>query len=788
MIGNSIGLFIIRSTVSVAISTVLATSAPALEAYSPEESELMVAKKAFNEGYYQLSQARLENYLKAYPQTDKAYEAHLILGRTYFKQGEMSKALDEFDMILNGPTGVLFRDEALYWAGEVYLRNGEYRKALEMFQQVIDEFPNTKYISYSVYSKAWAYYKLGLIEDAILYFRNVAAKYPYEKLAQDATFRSGECEFLLGNFDKASSEYDLFLDKYPVSDKTADAYYMSGESRYRIGLHPESVASLERALSISSGAAWANLAVYRMGRSYLDSGAYDKSIAAFRRSMDGSVSEILRPAAMAGQVIGYEKMGETSEALKICDDIGAKYPASDMAPWAYYTKARIYFDSAKYAQSEAVCRDALMRYPASAYEPYIRYELGWSLILQNRPDDAIAEFKEAAGSAIEAGLSASALCKLGDIYVDSLDLEKAAGYYDTALDKYSDAPCADYAQYQTGMVSLYMKRYDRAILAFQSVLVNFPDTPLRQKTIFQLGIAFLRKGNFDKAESEFLAYIKDYPSAADILKARLSLANSLYGLGRYEEALGWYSKIAAAGSGDESGEAAYQIGWCYSRMHRTDDAVYAFGSFIRGYPSSILVPYAKLWFGGHYRSIGDYPKAREYFVSVANDRSSGAMMEEALYQLALTSIDEGRLDDAASHLGELAAKFPASNLARTGYRMLAKTKKAGGMSGDAIELLKKSLSADNNESNAQTQYEIAESYEEMQEIEKAASEYIAVRERYDKGLFWSVRAQLKAAQLYEHLARYDDARKLYKDLAAMDVQESELAKKRLKELYGRRGN
>jgi tetratricopeptide (TPR) repeat protein len=155
------------------------------------------------------------------------------------------------------------------------------------------------------------------------------------------------------------------------------------------------------------------------------------------------------------------------------------------------------------------------------------------------------------------------------------------------------------------------------------------------------------------------------------------------------------------------------------------------------------------------------------------------MAEEALYQLALTSIDQGKPDEAASRLEELTVKFPGSGVSRAAYRRLAKSRKDAGDPDSAIEYYKKSLTADSDELNAQTQYEIAEAYEEKGELRKAIEEYLKVPYLYAKGVFWSVRAQLKAAQLFETVDSPDDAKRLYEKLADMDVQESEFAKKRI---------
>ena len=52
-----------------------------------EESDFTFAKKAFNDGFYDLAKERLENFLRTYPQTPRMYEVHVLLGRCFHYQG-----------------------------------------------------------------------------------------------------------------------------------------------------------------------------------------------------------------------------------------------------------------------------------------------------------------------------------------------------------------------------------------------------------------------------------------------------------------------------------------------------------------------------------------------------------------------------------------------------------------------------------------------------------------------------------------------------------------------------
>jgi len=69
--------------------------------YSKEEEALFVAKKAFEDGFYEVSLGLLERFLKEYPASAKANEANLLIGECCFHQNRFLDALNKFEGLLN---------------------------------------------------------------------------------------------------------------------------------------------------------------------------------------------------------------------------------------------------------------------------------------------------------------------------------------------------------------------------------------------------------------------------------------------------------------------------------------------------------------------------------------------------------------------------------------------------------------------------------------------------------------------------------------------------------------
>lgn len=733
------------------LAVLIFAGSSASAAQSTEETDFLLAKKAFNDGFYGIAAERAGDFLRNYSNTPFLYEAHNLLGRACYNQNNYSQAILEFGVVLDAPAAGEFQDEALYWSAEIYLKEGDFKKALEFFQRTAEDFPSSRYSPYAVYSRAWAYYKLGSAEDALASFREVVAKYPFEKVAMESQFRIGRGEYLLARYGKAEEELDIFLKKFPVSEKTAEAYYLKGEAEFYLNEYKDAIVDLEKAMSISPGADWAPLARYRKACAYFKSGDYEKSIEEFQKCADGSGSSFIRSSSLLGLMQSYEKKGLPAlDTEKACDEVIAKYRDSDAAPEAYRRKAHFLYKAKRYKDAEAVCREAVGRFPDSECAGLLHYELGLIYAAQAEGERATGEFMSADRVSNDANLSSSAACKTGDGYFEKKDYPKAMERYDLVLNAYPESPWADHAQYQIGRIFLITGKYDQSILAYQSVLANFPKTRLADRAMRELGIAYFLKGDFEHAATEFELFMKEFPGRGDLDdETRLYLANSFYNMAKYYKALELFKALARESSDDSIRRMArYQIGWCYYNLGEEGASADEFGAFLKDHPES-------------------------------------AMAADAMYQLALILYDEGKADEALARLEELAAKFADSELAADAYRKIAKIRKDRKDFDKSIEYLQKALGSEDNESNAQIQYEIAEAYEEKGEPAKSAEEYLKVPRLYGKGTFWSVRARFKCAKAFEALGKTEEAKELYEKLAAMDVEESGFAKKRLEALKGR---
>jgi predicted negative regulator of RcsB-dependent stress response len=222
-------------------------------------------------------------------------------------------------------------------------------------------------------------------------------------------------------------------------------------------------------------------------------------------------------------------------------------------------------------------------------------------------------------------------------------------------------------------------------------------------------------------------------------------------MNRYEAALGIFAELAKKSTDSALKEAsAYQAAWCCYNMGDEKRAADEFAGFVKNYPHSIFAA-------------------------------------DGLFKLAVMMCDSGRDNEAAAYLREFLGVAGDPTRKKEAFRRLAKLMAKRKDYDARIEYLRMALDGENTEMNAQIQYEIAEAFEAKGSYGKALEEYEKVFRIYAEGTFWCIRARLKSAAILEKMKRPGDARALYETLAAMDVEESAYAKKRIEYLDGLKG-
>ncbi len=220
-------LFIIVVT---GLFTLLGASTPLVRAQDSYETELfLVAQKAFEDGFYDVSMRYIHQLFEENPKTEKHIQAKLLLGQCYFFRSQYLKAYDTFQGLVQYNE---YKDATLYWLGETYLKGSDYKNAEKQYTQLIDLYPDSIYTPQAHYSLGWTYFSQNKFKKAKAAFLKLIHNFPIHQLTEDSSFKLAETEYNLRAYENTIQYFKSYILNYPKSRRHAQAYFYIAESYY----------------------------------------------------------------------------------------------------------------------------------------------------------------------------------------------------------------------------------------------------------------------------------------------------------------------------------------------------------------------------------------------------------------------------------------------------------------------------------------------------------------------------------------------------------------------------
>jgi len=175
-----------------------------------EEGNQLSAEKKYDEAI-----SLYEQFLQKNP---KAYQVHFNIGNCYKEKGELDKAMEEYNQVLEkvkkeekNTSRNEIEARALAAIGECYLKKDDYENAQKYFKESIEIFPKDEALAYNV---GEIFFSNQKIDEAIHYFelsKQIKPDWgkPYLKL--------GYAYLNKGDYEKAKENLKKFLEIEPES-------------------------------------------------------------------------------------------------------------------------------------------------------------------------------------------------------------------------------------------------------------------------------------------------------------------------------------------------------------------------------------------------------------------------------------------------------------------------------------------------------------------------------------------------------------------------------------------
>ncbi|MEW6100666.1 MAG: tetratricopeptide repeat protein [Candidatus Omnitrophota bacterium] len=790
------------------------------EESSKEMEALFVAKKAFEDGFYEVSLDLLERFLKDYPHSTFAPEAELLSGQCYFHQGKFLEALKEFEGLLNNPKAKEIKDAVFYWIAEVHFKGNNFNKAAQFYKAIIDEFPKSSYGAAAHYSLGWCRFQEQDFKEALTYFKAVEERFPKNEQARDVPFKIIECLYNLKDYSGLKEKSRNYLKLY-AKDTTGLSYlyFYAAEADYYLNNLMEAVERYSKVLANTQDPKIQALSRLGICWSYLKLKRYKEAEEAFLAIKMENLEKRSQDSGFLARGLLLAETNRINEAKNLYDHLLDSTNDPVVLMQAYLGKADALYNLADYEGAISVYKEALSKNESGTAAPEImdklHYGLSWSYLKQGEFKEAIREFQKIARESDDKVVKVSALCQIGDAYQDQGDYAKAQETYDTILKDYPDSLYGDYVQYQLGLTLLKANNYNAAALSFLALKRNFPDSKLLDDATYALGLAYFQGQDYNSSKEVFEKFNAEFQDSSLKAHALYLLGTSLYNLRKFSEAIEVFKNVIRL-YGQESDlvqKAEYEIADCFYQMGDEKEAMARFKSLRSKYPDSGLTAEIMWWLGEYYYRNDDLALSRRYFSSLIQDFPKSNLVADAYYALGSTyakeeSYDEARenfkkaielgkadlkaqaaialagiharmdnLDEALKTYKDIVNDYP--NLTSIIYPELAGLLYKKGNYDEALDFYRKCLEAVPVKEMPSVQLKIAEVLEAKGLSDEAVSEYLKVTYLYSENKVFAVRALLRIAEIYEGKENFKEAVNIYKRILSMDVEEAKYAKERI---------
>lgn len=203
-------------------------SAGALDEKDRPELEFIKGLALSRTGEFESSLRSFAEFLKKYPKSNKANEAHYQSGLVNISLGRFKEAIENFEKVTSEKVDPDTREKAIYRIGECWFNLGNITLAGDHFNKVIKQFPKGKARFDALYQLGELAYLQNSYADALTAFEAITAS--GNELAPQAAFRAGEVLMKAGRHTEAITRFQQYIDQNPKGKLKEDALFKIGLS------------------------------------------------------------------------------------------------------------------------------------------------------------------------------------------------------------------------------------------------------------------------------------------------------------------------------------------------------------------------------------------------------------------------------------------------------------------------------------------------------------------------------------------------------------------------------
>ncbi len=471
--------------------------------------------------------------------------ARMGRGRSLYRIGAWAEAAPLLEVSLTDlPDGAAL-DEILFMAGDARLRSGDGTAAVVHFRELAGRFPASPWTARSSESTGDLLLEQGRAREAVEAYRRFAASCE-EGDTLRARFKLARALSAAQSWSEAAGEARAAAAGLTDPGERLDALALWCRAARRAGDEDGELAAGRAIWQAAPASATADSILLRLGEMLSDRGELGPAEEVWTRIAGTAETDSIRARAGAelvylayagGRVATAAERRETfRETWRREREITRRYE-----PFFQTAEGMMLLRGEQWERAEEILRQVVEDAPESASVPDALYALAVATARQENYADARTFFQRLVDDHPEHPQADRARFQLAQLAYLEADYQTAMTLYRRVASSPDPALAAD-AQFNLIQTLERMRLYESAQQEALTFLERFPDSESLFDVKMQLGRLYREGGQFGRAAE----YFRNLRAADSEQEARLrwQLAETLFAMGNYEEAVLEYMKVA----------------------------------------------------------------------------------------------------------------------------------------------------------------------------------------------------------------------------------------------------
>ncbi|MCB0804490.1 MAG: tetratricopeptide repeat protein, partial [Bacteroidales bacterium] len=566
-----------------------------------EDALFKQAQLAFELSYDPYNEAvkALRNYIKAYPDSERADEAWNFLFRISLATRNYEDARDALENIrVKGPdyksnfqkityyrgielfnqfeyeeAGEMFKkayelntlpnitNESLFWMAETFYRQENYWAAKKYYLEFLSKTGAKKLDVYNLanYNLAYSSFNRKEYSGAIYYFKQFIANLSDEEqtLVADAFLRTADSWFISKEYDNAIEYYNK-----AINLKVIDVDYALFQKAKALGVlqrYPEKIQTLKQLASAYPKSGYVSEAYYESGNTYLLMHDNEKALISFKKVISDYPKSnfAIRSRLKAGLI--YYNNGLNDLAIKTFKGVVEDYPATPESKEALASLRNIYVDLGRVSEYIDYAGDLSFANITASEQDSISYASAENLYMSGKYDQAASNLQQYVDKFPNGAFGLSARFYLAESYYQNDQPAKALENYEAVVSS-PQSEFTESALLKSAQLQFDAGENEKSLAHFNRLATFTENKQIRQEALYgQMKNNFVL-GHLNEAIEPAGELLKSDKISDEMkLEAMLIRARSLLQTGEILLAKSQFKDIVTFSQGAAGAEAKYRI-------------------------------------------------------------------------------------------------------------------------------------------------------------------------------------------------------------------------------------